>query len=513
MTLALIACVSCYKDQGSYYTGEWTEIESIENLTPEEFKSLYTVTLVEDEVFKLSPKIKFKDGVNPDNYVYSWIMGGDTIARSVNLDWTVIKTAEMTPSHDGRYSLWLDIENKNSGEAWKLFLQNSSNTQISFEISQSSTPQIATFVYEGDNSTIEWGSVAGVSTLAPSEYSKLYVDMFKRYNPSREIKGSVINAVNTGSNLIVYTNTEPDYGVMIQTSEKGAQPLGSYVSSVAEQVYQGGPKSQVNGQNFYNGNMQELLIGEDLYVAPTASAPHQVIFPSDEASMGDVAQTMGVNPYINSMHFSVLRKSNGELYYYTFNTAYALKSYPLVDTANNNIKADEIIGVVRQPTNIMKEIKFFVIVKQSGEYNLYSFKLEQHENGNADIEYLDKHDVSTWAGGVSEETMWMTNIVEVPGNYLYIVNGKALYRTSYESLATPVKVMDFAHNVSCATMVSNATVANDDLEEKCLVVFVHNSSSNESTMKVLDVQSSDVQLISQPETIIPGKVVKYLPKN
>ena len=512
ITLALIISVSCYKDEGSYYNGDWTEIVSVENLTPEEFKDLYTVTLVEDEMLKINPQITFKKGINPDDYTYNWVMGGDTISRTSELNWSVIRSSSMHASYDGRFSLWLALESRLSGESWKLFLQNNNKTQIAFEISQSATPQIATFVYEKSDSSLEWGSIAGVSTTKPSDYSKLNVDMFERYNSTRKIKGTVVNAVSAGSSLIIYTNEAPDYGAMIQTSEKGIRPLGAYISTVAEQVYQGSPAGEVNGQNFYDENLQELLIGEDLYVAPTPSSPFQVIFPGDEPSLSDVSQTMGANPYLNSMHFSVLRKTNGELNYYTFNTAYALKNFPLLDEKGETLKADKIVGVLRQPTAISKKIKFFLVVRQATGYNLYTYYLEQFENGNADITYHSKKDVSTWAGGLNDDSQWMTNALEVPGNYMYIIQGANVYRTSYESQEEPIKVKSYNGEITYAAVVPNTTKMVGPVLEKYMVLFVYDADSASSTMHIINAQEATMPELSQPETPIPGKVVKYLPK-
>lgn len=80
------------------------------------------------------------------------------------------------------------------------------------------------------------------------------------------MEGSVVGTAYDGSQLIVYTNQGPDHGAMVQTSEASTNPLGLSIGTVSNLVFDGVPEAGINGQSFYKGNMQEMLVGNSLFI-------------------------------------------------------------------------------------------------------------------------------------------------------------------------------------------------------------------------------------------------------
>ena len=219
---AALAATGCYDDEGSYYTGSWTEIAAVEGMSIPGTETAYFLNLVEDETLSINPTVRFNPGADTSQFAYHWVMGGDTIASGLKLDWTVTRTAKMEFNDSGETSFWLAIDNRESGENWLYYLQNESGTILRVKISQTITPKIGVFVYEKEDGTVEWGSVKGTNASTPEAFTTLYTDLYARYNAPREIGGSVTGATFTGSKLIVYTDHAPDYGVIVETSESGS---------------------------------------------------------------------------------------------------------------------------------------------------------------------------------------------------------------------------------------------------------------------------------------------------
>ena len=302
-------------------------------------------------------------------------MGGDTIASGLKLDWTVTRTEKMEFNNQGQTSFWLAINNPKSGEIWRYYIQNESGSILKVTISQTITPKIGVLVYEKEDGTIEWGSVKGTNASTPEAFTTLYTDLYTRYNTSREIDGTVAGATYTGPKLIVYTNHAPDYGVIVETSESGDYPMGFHMGTISDEAFQGAPVGEIRGQEFYKGNMQEMLIGSSLFIAPSNEA-YQVILPDASPSQDNVEQIMGANPYINLMHFSIQRMTSGELWYYRYNENRGYLRQILPDENGAVLKADRIIGVCRQPSFIDKQLKMFVAVKSGSSYLLYTYTYE-----------------------------------------------------------------------------------------------------------------------------------------
>lgn len=167
------------------------------------------IELVEDETLSINPTVRFNPGVDASQFTYDWIMGGDTIASGLKLDWTVTRTEKMEFNNQGQTSFWLAINNPKSGEIWRYYIQNESGSILKVTISQTITPKIGVLVYEKEDGTIEWGSVKGTNASTPEAFTTLYTDLYTRYNTSREIDGTVAGATYTGPKLIVYTNHAP----------------------------------------------------------------------------------------------------------------------------------------------------------------------------------------------------------------------------------------------------------------------------------------------------------------
>ncbi len=411
---AALAATGCYDDEGSYYTGSWTEIAAVEGMSIPGTETAYFLNLVEDETLSINPTVRFNPGADTSQFAYHWVMGGDTIASGLKLDWTVTRTAKMEFNDSGETSFWLAIDNRESGENWLYYLQNESGTILRVKISQTITPKIGVFVYEKEDGTVEWGSVKGTNASTPEAFTTLYTDLYARYNAPREIGGSVTGATFTGLKLIVYTDHAPDYGVIVETSESDSYPMGFHVGSISNEVFQGTPDGKIEGQGFYKGCMQEILIGSSLFIAPS-NEEYQVILPGAEPSQDNVAQIMGANPYGNRMHFSIQRMTSGELWYYRYdsNRGYLRQILP-DESGDAALKADRIIGVFRQPTFIDKQIKMFVAVKSGAAYQLYTYTYEQKTSGSDIITCVGKKDMTSWAGGMSDDCKMFTNGVEVP---------------------------------------------------------------------------------------------------
>lgn len=507
---AALAATGCYDDKGSYYTGSWTDIAAVEGMSIPGMGTNPNIGLVEDGTLSLNPTVRFNPGVDTSLFTYDWVMGGDTIASGLKLDWIVTRTEKMEFNSSGQAEFWLAINNTKSGENWRYYLQNESGSILKVTISQTVTPKIGVFVYEKEDGTIEWGSVKGSNSTTPEAFTALYTDLYTRYNTSRTLEGSVAGASYNGSQLSIYTNHAPDYGAMVQTSESGSYALGFFMTTTGSEVFQGAPDGEIKGQTFYKGFMQEILVGNSLFIAPSNEA-YQVILPGAAPSQANVAQIMGANPYANRMHFSVQRMNSGELWYYRYDGNRGYLRQMLPDENGAILKADKIIGVFRQPTFIDKQIKMFVAVKSGSVYQLYTYTYEQKTSGQDIITYVGKKDITAWAGGMSDDCIMFTNGVEVPLNYLYIAKGSNLWRTSYESQADPQVVKSFSAPITVAEVtITSPNKVDVNTKELYTAVFTYDTSAKTSKMYVLDAQTDDVKAYSEVETAIPGKVVRYL---
>lgn len=506
---AALAATGCYDDKGSYYTGSWTDIAAVEGMSIPGFETDYVINLVEDETLRLNPTVRFKPGVDVSQFTYNWVLGGDTIASSLKLDWLVTRTGKMEFDKDKRAAFWLIIDNKKTGENWHYYLQNESGSIQKVMISQTITPKIGVFVYEKEDGSVEWGSIKGSNAAAPEAFTTLYTDLYTRYNTTRTLEGPIAGATYTGSELIVYTNHAPDYGAMIQTSESGDYPMGVHMTTVSDEVFLGAPDGEINGQTFCTGYIQEVLTGSSLFIAP-ANTAYQVILLGAEPSQDNVAQIMDANPYANLMHFSVQRMTSGELWYYRYDSNRGYLRQILPDENGTVLKADRIIGVFRQPTFIDKQIKMFVAVKAGAAYQLHTYTYEQKTSGSDIITYVDKKDITSWAGGMSDDCTMFTNGIEVPLNYLYIAKGRDLWRTSYESQAAPQVVKSFPAPISAVEVVITSPNKIDaNTKELYTAVFTYDAGAKTSKMYVLDAKTDDLKAYSEVETAIPGKVVCF----
>ena len=508
---AAIAATGCYDDKGSYNTGSWTDIVSVEGMTLPGIESMNRLGLVEDEIFSLNPTVRFRQGVDESRITYDWILGGDTIASTLKLDWTVTRTEKMEfDATNMEAKFWLAINNTATGESWRYYLRGSGNNLLKITIAQTITPKIGIFVYEKQDGTIEWGSVRGSNSAAPAAFTTLYTELYTRYNTSRKMEGSVAGATFNGGKLLVYTNHAPDYGAMIQTSETGTYALGLFTGTISDEVFQGAPDGVITDQAHYPGSMQEMLIGNSLFVAP-GNEIYQLILPNATPTQEGVAQIMGANPFTGKMHFSVQRTTTNELYYYRYNKNRGYLHQPLPDGNGATLKADKIIGVCRQPTLIDKQLKMLVATKSGAAYWLYTYTYEQKTSGNDIITFVSRKEITSWAGGMSDDCTLFTNAIEVPLNYLYIARGRDLWRTSYESQTDPQVAKSFPAPITAVRIATNVAEPVSDANELYLAVFTYDESTKTSKMYVLDGKAADLKAFSEVETPIPGKVVRYMP--
>jgi lipoprotein len=506
---AVLAATGCYDDKGSYYTGSWTDIAAVEGMSIPGIGTNYYLNLVEEETLSLNPTVRFKPGVDESLFTYDWVMGGDTIASGLKLNWTVMRTNKMEFNQSGQTSFWLAINNKKSGENWRYYLQNDAGNLLKVTIAQVMAPKVGVFVYEKEDGSVEWGSVKGANAATPEAFTTLYTDIFAHYNAPSRMEGSVVGTAYDGSQLIVYTDQGPDHGAMVQTSEASTNPLGLSIGTVSNLVFDGVPEAGINGQSFYKGNMQEMLVGNSLFIGPTNNV-YQMILSDAIPTQDGVVQIMGANPYANLMHFSVQRMTSGELWYYRYDSNRGYLRQILPDENGTVLKADRIIGVFRQPTFIDKQIKMFVAVKAGAAYQLHTYTYEQKTSGSDIITYVDKKDITSWAGGMSDDCTMFTNGIEVPLNYLYIAKGRDLWRTSYESQTAPQVVKSFPAPISAVEVVITSPNRIDvDTKELYTAVFTYDAGAKTSKMYVLDAKTDDLKAYSEVETAIPGKVVCF----
>ncbi len=510
MALLMVASLAtgCYQDKGSYFTGMWSGIDAIEGMTLPGIEDLYTLELVEEQTFTLDPKVRFKPGFDATDYSFHWIMGGDTIASGLKLDWVVERTNKMVFNSNKETDFWLAIDSRTSGESWCYYLRNAFGSVLKVKIVQAVTPKIGVFLYEKQDGSIEWGSVKGSNPATPEAFTSLYTELFDRYNAPEKIEGSVRGVTYTGSDLIVYTDRSPAYGAIIETSESGTYPLGYLQGTVSDLVFDGDPEGAINGQSYYPGSMQELLVGSSLYITST-SEPYQMILSGFDPTDTDVAQIMGAAPYMNLMHFSILRRTSGEICYYRYNENQGYICQSLPDEDGSPLSADRIVGVCRQPSQVEKALKLFVAVMKGESCLLYTYTYEQ-SSGTADpITYSSKRDISTWAGGMTADCRMFTNSVEMPLNYLYIAKDKDLWRTSYESQADPQIVRSFPAPITAVEVINANPRTSSGAEELYTALFTCDQTAGTSKMYLLDATSDDVAIFSEVETEIPGKVVCY----
>ena len=118
LLVAVVGFVGCYEDKGSYDYTSWTDFISITGIEIPG-SSYGRVTLSEGEVLRINPIVEYKAGVKPEDFEFHWVMGGDTIASTLNLAWTITPTNVELLS--GEAYFWLAIGNKNTGETWKCY--------------------------------------------------------------------------------------------------------------------------------------------------------------------------------------------------------------------------------------------------------------------------------------------------------------------------------------------------------------------------------------------------------
>ena len=508
LLLTAFAAGGCYEDKGSYFTGMWSQIEAIEGVSLPGTENLYTLDLVEEQPLTIDPVVRFKPGADASDFSFHWVMGGDTIASGLKLDWVVERTNKMVFNSNQETDFWLAIDNVSSGESWCYYLQNSTGTILKVKIVQAITPKIGVFVYEQPDGTVEWGSVKGSNPATPEAFTSLYTGIFERYNAPKTIEGSVCGVTYTSSDLIIYTDRSPACGAVIQTSETGSYPLGYLQGTVGDLIFDGEPEAAINGQSFYPGFMQELLVGTSLFIY-SAQSSYQMILHGAEPTESGVAQIMGATPYMNLMHFSVLRRTSGEICYYRYNENQGYLCQPLPEEDGSTLSADRIVGVCRQPSSSEKALKLFVAVMKGTSCQLYTYTYEQSSGVKDVITFVSKRDISAWAGGMTGDCRMFTNSVEMPLNYLYIAKGADLWRTSYESQADPQIIRSFAAPITAVEVVSSSPQQPSGATELYTALFTYDQTAGTSKMYVLDATSDDAEILSEVETEIPGKVVAY----
>lgn len=512
LLVAVVGFVGCYEDKGSYDNKDWTDFVTITGIEIPG-SSYGRVTLSEGEVLSINPTVEYKAGVNPADFEFNWVMGGDTIASTLNLAWTITPTNIELLS--GEAYFWLAIGNKVTGENWKCYAtSNDGYYMVKVKITPTAMPLIGVMVYEKADGTLEWGSIQGSNPAQPQNFTTILTDMYNRYNPTRTIQGPFVGATLDVSQLSIYTNAAPDYGVMIQTTNTGGFPFGNYMGTIQDQTFTSTPTAAINAKNGYYNSMQEILIGNELFLLPmTSSYPYQLLDPNSTGSESGVAQVIGALPYTRNAHVTLQRMTNGDVYYYTYSESRGYMRQAVTDGGSGTLNVDEIVGLFREPTAINaseQNLRFFVVGRKGTTYTLYTYAYVQYTATPHTIEFRQAKDVTAWAGGMTKDAIWFTSVIPVGWNYAYIAKGKDLWRYSYEGMETPTVVKSFADDIVAVVPVPKASLISGD-EELYTAVFTYNTSAKTGSMYVVNIRTENVTEYSSCVGAIPGKVLKYIP--
>ena len=512
LLVAVVGFVGCYEDKGSYDYTSWTDFISITGIEIPG-SSYGRVTLSEGEVLRINPIVEYKAGVKPEDFEFHWVMGGDTIASTLNLAWTITPTNVELLS--GEAYFWLAIGNKNTGETWKCYAtSNDGYYMVKVKITPTAMPLIGVMVYEKADGTLEWGSIQGSNPAQPQNFTTILTDMYNRYNPSRTIQGPFVGATLDVSQLSVYTNTAPDYGVMIQTTNIGGFPFGNYMGTIQDQTFTSVPTAAINAKHGYYNSMQEILIGSELFMLPmTRSYPYQLLDPNSTGNESGVAQVIGALPYTRNAHVTLQRMTNGDVYYYNYSEARGYMRQAVSDGNGGTLNVDEIVGLFREPTAINaseQNLRFFVVGRKGATYTMYIYSFVQYTATPHVIEFKQAKDVTAWAGGMNKDVIWFTSVVPVGWNYAYIAKGKDLWRFSYEGLETPTVVKSFADDIVEVVPVPKASLIGGD-EELYTAVFTYNAGTKTSSMYTVNIRTEDVAEYSSCVGAVFGKVLMYIP--
>lgn len=83
-----VVITGCTRIRGVITIPEWTGVDSVTGVEIPG-SSYGRISLSEGELLEIDPKITFKEGTNPNDFEYAWVMGGDTIGTSLKLSWEV----------------------------------------------------------------------------------------------------------------------------------------------------------------------------------------------------------------------------------------------------------------------------------------------------------------------------------------------------------------------------------------------------------------------------------------
>lgn len=512
-----VVWVSCADDEGSYDYKDWSDIVSVEGVSIPGSNGYGKVTILEGDLLEITPSVTFKEGVDPSDFSYLWVMGGDTISQTLTLSW-VISPVNVN-LFDGEAYFWLEIKNNKTGETWKHYpvdKSGSSNYMVMVTISRTARPQIGAIVYEKSDGTIEWGSIKGARPDTPQDFKEIFTEMYSRYNPGKILTGPFVGASLDASQLAIYTQHAPDYGSFIQTAYDEIYPFGNFMGSVRDLTFLSDPTETVKSKKYYTNGMQEILIGNKLFLfaASSTSAPYQLIDPSWNGMENDVAQTMGATPLNRILHINVMRKNNNEVYYYNYSETKGYRKELLKDETGNPLQLDMVTGVFREPSasQVYTSLRFYVVGRIGNEYKMYVYRYNNLSETSYSIDFDRVVDVTNWGDGVNDETQWFTTSLPVPsgGNYAFFIQGKKLWRYSYEALANPVVVKTFNHDAVLANSIAESSLPVKGYDYYT-IIFTYDASSDKSTLYTLDVSQENVVEESVCLDAIPGKVEAYLP--
>ena len=508
----MLIITGCYEDKGSYNYSEWTGIDSVTGVEIPG-SSYGRISLSEGELLEIDPKITFKEGTNPNDFEYAWVMGGDTIGTSLKLSWEVaFGNIEFL---SGEAYFWLAIRNKVTGESWKHYAtSNNGAYMVKVKIVPTAIPLIGVMIYEKADGTLEWGSIKGSNRATPQQFTTIFTEMFKRYNSDKVIKGPFVGATFDTKQLSIYTQDPDGYGTMIQAADGQTYPFGQVMGSVQSLTFTEKPTAVVKAKNAYFNHMQEILIGNELFLSTMNSDyPYQLINPNSPGEETGVEQVIGALPYNRNAPVTLQRLTDGSIYYYFYNANRGYSRQPLFDANGEVVKLDKMIGLYHEPTGLSNtKLKFFLVGKKGNEYKMYIYEYQQFAGATDIISYLSAKDVTQWAGGMSDNAIWFTTVLPVGWNYAYIAKGKDLWRYSYEGLETPTIVKSFPDDIVTVVPTPNASLfGNDESNELYTAVFTYNSTTQTGSMYIINPRTTVVEEFASSEDSIPGKVLMYLP--
>lgn len=514
ITLLVVAlgATSCYKDKGEYFTGKWSSIKSVTKLELPGGGVVF-----EGDRLAINPVVEYAEGYGPADFDFSWIIGTDTVARQLDLDWTVGVVSGMNTS--GEAFVLLSIRNKRNGEVWSVYPPGNVNQPLSLRINLADAPQIGAIVYEKADGTVEWASIKGTKQDFKDKslgQISLRTELLQKYNPSVKIRGKVISALMNDKDLVVYTDDVNDKGMLVRVTEAKNSvpyyPFGKAFGTVSEEIFSSDivTSSSLKSVDHFYGIFQSALINDNFFITQaSAEYPYIMLDPSKAGVIEGVSQVSYPVPATSTGgFFGLIRYNNNAVRMFKYTPAGA---FYLATGALASMDLEEITGVFSQApvTNTYTTMNFFVAGKKGSSSYLYNYTVSSSAS-NVSATYKSKMDITSL---VDDNTIWFGTPSGTSSSILnpaFFTRQNQLYRINYSALAAqPVLTNTFDAPVTFALPVSAAYNLADIPNSLYTLVLTYNENTNTSSCYLLDVHSGQTLVSFVGE--IPGKAIKYIP--